>query len=300
MNERLALGLLCCALVLGGGFTWWLQLRPPMDVDLSPIETLPPQVDAWSSISVAMDDRVADELAADFNLQRTYRHPTGQLIWLYVGYYSTARGGRPEHTPQGCYTGAGWQLLETHVLDVPDGRVQELLVERAGEHRLVHFWFRSHRRGGLTGGVDLGIDRVVGKLTTGRADGALIRISTPLRSRGEALAARSRLASFRSTLVPQLQDRWPVEQPAARMDSGPRVTMLARTRGDRFEASAPGGAGTGRRGRGRTSKDASPGWSRGSPTAELRAGWERAEAFSVRWGKGSPIELPSGRIRKAE
>jgi len=219
MSERLALFLLCAALVVGGGLAWWLQLQPPLTVDVTPLRTLPPSIDDWTSVDLEVDDRVADELAADFNIQRAYRHPTGQLIWLYVGYYSTERGGRPEHTPRGCYTGAGWELVETRVLDVAGGHVQEFLVQRAGEHRLVHFWFRSHRRGGLTGGVDLGIDRVIGKLTTGRADGALIRISTPLRDREEAAAARSRLASFRGGLVPQLESRWPIERPRAAVET---------------------------------------------------------------------------------
>lgn len=215
MNERIAVSLLCAVLVLGGAVAWWLELRPPLTADVSPLETLPNRLDDWTAIDLAFDDRVADALAADFNVQRAYRHPTGQLIWLYVGYYSTERGGRPEHTPRGCYTGAGWELLETRVLDVPDGRIQEFLVRRSGEHRLVHFWFRSHRRGGMTGGADLGLDRLISKLTTGRADGALIRISTPIRNEDDAMVARSRLAAFRGGLVPQLETRWPEERTAA-------------------------------------------------------------------------------------
>ena len=68
---------------------------------MSPLETLPPRIDDWMSIDLAIDDQVANELAADFNVQRAYSHPTGHLIWLYVGYYSTDRGGRPDHTPRG-------------------------------------------------------------------------------------------------------------------------------------------------------------------------------------------------------
>lgn len=214
MSERISLVALCVALVAGGAFAWWLRLQPPLAVDVSPLESLPLHLDGWRSIDLEVDDRVADELAADFNIQRAYRHPTGHLIWLYVGYYSTERGGRPEHTPRGCYTGAGWEILESDVLDVPDGRIREFVVRRGGEHRLVHFWFRSHRRGGMTGGIDLGLDRVVGRLTTGRADGGLVRISTPLERREDAPAARSRLSTFRDGLVGQLARHWPGEWPA--------------------------------------------------------------------------------------
>jgi EpsI family protein len=228
MSERLALSLLCCALVLGGGLAWWLRLQPPLQLDVSALETLPPRVDDWTSIDLDVDDRVADELAADFNIQRAYRHPTGHLIWLYVGYYSTERGGRPDHTPRGCYTGAGWEIREARILAVPDGHVQEFLVHRGSDDRLVHFWFRSHRKGGMTGGLDLGVDRVIGKLTTGRADGALIRISTPLRGPADADAARSRLAAFRGSFVPQLESRWPVERPSALREASGSASTRAR------------------------------------------------------------------------
>ena len=297
MRERLALTLLCGALVAGGVLAWWLRLQPPFEVDVSPLSALPAEIDSWTSIDLAVDDRVAEELAADFNVQRVYRHPTGQLIWLYVGYYSTERGGRPEHTPRGCYTGAGWELLETRVLEAMDGRVREFLVHRSGEHRLVHFWFRSHRRGGLTGGVDLGIDRVIGKLTTGRADGALIRISTPLRGRDEADAARSRLASFRGGLVPQLERSWPVEQPSAGLDARGTTPawVLAADPGARPLENYFGNA------------DLQPG---SNPERHITcdrpwATHERAEngcpgKIRGRSGNGSPIGLPSRRIRKAE
>ncbi len=294
MSERVALILLCAALVAGGGFAWWMRLQPPLEVDVTPLASLPRQVDAWDSIELEVDDRVADELDADFNVQRAYRHPTGQLIWLYVGYYSTERGGRPEHTPRGCYTGAGWELLETRVLPVADGSIREFLVERGGEHRLVHFWFRSHRRGGLTGGVDLGVDRVIGKLTTGRADGALIRISTPIASRADAAAARSRLASFRSGLVGQIERRWPVERAStahlAGAETAPDGVMDER---DPLQSDENGSL--------RPGSKAETGITCRRPRGTYnRAEGSCADSFDADSGNGSPIGLPSGRIRKAE
>ena len=108
---------------------------------------------------------MANVLEADLNLQRAYVHPAGELIWLYIGYYGTRRGGRPEHNPSGCYTGAGWGIEATRQIDVtPEQglRVNEYRVERAGERRLVHFWYRSHRRTGMLGGLDQNIDRTIG------------------------------------------------------------------------------------------------------------------------------------------
>ena len=164
-----------------------------------------------------MEPSVADVLDADLNLQRVYRHPSGEFVWLYVGYYGTERGGRPEHTPRGCYTGAGWEVVSTRQLDVeaePDLRVNELRLQRDGERRLVHFWYRSHRSTGMLGNLSLSLDRMRGRLSSGRADGALVRISTPSPP-GSEQSARERLGAFARRLDPLLDTHWPVEFPAS-------------------------------------------------------------------------------------
>jgi EpsI family protein len=153
------------------------------------------------------------ELRADFNLQRAYATRRGDIVWLYVGYYGTERGGRPEHTPRGCYTGAGWGIESSRTIDItPDRslRANEYLVTRDGKQRLVHFWFRSHRRTGLLGGFDQNVDRMLGRLIYGRVDGMLVRVSTPI-EHGDAVSARGRLISFASRVDPLLADHWPVE-----------------------------------------------------------------------------------------
>ena len=73
-------------------------------------------------------------LRADFNLQRQYRKPLAQPIWLYVGYYGTDRGGHPEHTPDICYPANGWRTLQeaTITIDPPRGlRANEFVAEQA-------------------------------------------------------------------------------------------------------------------------------------------------------------------------
>ncbi|MCH2187959.1 EpsI family protein, partial [Myxococcota bacterium] len=82
---------------------------------------------------------------------------------------------------------------------------------REGQTRLVHFWYRSHRRTGMVGGLDQNIDRMIGRLMDGRADGALIRVSTPITGEDE-VSARGRLLAFGAALDPILAERWPTEQ----------------------------------------------------------------------------------------
>ncbi|MBW2493943.1 MAG: EpsI family protein [Deltaproteobacteria bacterium] len=214
-SSNLVTAILVLVLLAVGGFAWSLQVQPALEIDASALSTLPMEIDVYEGEDVPVESTVESVLRADFNLQRSY-YAAGSLVWLYVGYYGTTRGGRPEHTPRGCYTGAGWGIESARTLRViPDGdlRVNEYVVEREGERRLVHFWFRSVRKTGMLGGWDQNIDRLIGRLTSGRADGALIRISTPLVGDDE-VSARGRLLGFASVLDPLIAERWPTESEA--------------------------------------------------------------------------------------
>jgi EpsI family protein len=208
-------------LVACGALAWSFQLRPALAVDTTPLSGLPLRVGSWQGAEEPVQGGVEEMLAADFNLQRSYLHPVGGIVWLYVGYYGTERGGRPEHTPWACYPSNGWAVLdpaEVLVDAATQRRANEIVVEKDGERRLVHFWYRSSRRSGMLGGFDQAVERVLGRILTGRADGSLVRLSAPLDASvggADREQARSRLISFGQLLVPLLSEHWPSELPAS-------------------------------------------------------------------------------------
>lgn len=215
MVERLGTWALAAAILAVGGLAWWLQTRPGLVVDASPLASLPRTVGSWRSVELPLESAVESILRADFNVQRAYfAAPEADPVWVYIGYYGTERGGRPEHVPRGCYTGAGWDIASARVIGAEGGterRMNEYRVERAGERQLVHFWYRSARRTGMIGGIDQRLDQILGRIQTGRADGALIRVSTALGAGGEP-EARARLLAFGGELDRELAGYWPVER----------------------------------------------------------------------------------------
>lgn len=212
-REQLSSALWIGLTLLVGAMVWWLQLRPALRVDASRLGALPLEIGAWRGESIALEATVERILRADFNLQRSYqRADEAEPVWLYVGYYGTERGGRPEHTPAQCYPSAGWQIESERALEAAPLRGNEWIVAQQGERQLVLFWYQSARRAGMLGELEISADHLAGRLEDGRADGALVRLSTPL-SPDEA-SARARLLEFARVLDPLLAERWPNEFPA--------------------------------------------------------------------------------------
>ncbi len=215
--ERGSIAVLVPLLIAFGALSWFLQQREPLAVQANTLAGLPLEIAGWRGRDIAMDSGVEQMLAADFNLQRVYVGPFGDFVWLYVGYYGTERGGRPEHTPWVCYPSNGWTIVRHGVVDevarTPDDivRANELVVEKAGERRLVHFWYQSHRRTGMLGGFDQAVERFVSRIRSGRADGSLVRLSTPIASGEDEGIARARLRALARELLEPLQEHWPRE-----------------------------------------------------------------------------------------
>ncbi len=206
-------------LLVAGCAVWWLHFRMPVELDFSSINRISLKLDRWQGQEIPLSDGVENMLRADSQFQRRYVGPDADLVWLYVGYYGTERGGRPEHTPWVCYPSAGWVILSAIEMSPggdsseesgSGGKLNELVVEQGGARRLVHFWYQTHRTKNIATEIGLTIDHVLGRLSaSGRADGALVRLSTPI-DRAGIEPARQRLRDFAAALEPDLRLNWPI------------------------------------------------------------------------------------------
>jgi EpsI family protein len=215
-DYRVANVVLGLALLMVGGFAWSLQLRPRLEVHAEALTGLPPDLEDWHSRDIPLEEGFESILQADANVQREYVRPLGDSVWLFVGYYGTNRGGRPEHTPSLCYPANGWRIERRRTVTIDparDLRATEYVAEKNGHRDLVQVWYRSYRRTGMLGDLDMSLDHLFGRVRTGRADGALVRLSTPIRGDDEA-AARGRLMAFAAALDLQLATHWPTETAA--------------------------------------------------------------------------------------
>ena len=215
-TDSLQLAFLIVILLASGGSGWALALQPELQAQPRSLANLPHRLAGFDGTDLPLDSSVEAMLRADFNIQRAYVDSLGDTVWLYLGYYSTRRGGTPEHTPEVCYWANGWNVLHDRTVAIPgsdDGRAREFVVEQGGHQRLVLFWYRSYRQDVMPSTLWLNWDHFAGRLVDGRADGGLIRLSTPI-LRGDIQEARARLRHFVTVLDPELEEIWPKEAPA--------------------------------------------------------------------------------------
>ena len=214
-SERFVLPVLVVVLLAAGAAGWGMAFQPAFNESPASLGTLPHELGGFIGEDLPIEAAVESMLRADFNLQRAYQHSLGDLVWLYLGYYGTERGGTPEHTPDVCYWANGWEVVHDETVTLPGvegASAREFIVEQGGHQRFVLYWYRSYRAEGIPSTPLLHWDHFAGRLTTGRADGALIRLSTPMPDR-DVESARARTRRFAAELVPAIAERWPSANP---------------------------------------------------------------------------------------
>jgi EpsI family protein len=131
---------------------------------------------------------------------------------LWIAYYASQKFGRSVHSPQFCIPGSGWTIDRLDVIsaDVPaSGGTRRLPVNRAviskgAARQLVFYWFKERGRSEANE-YAVKFHILVDAIESGRTDGALVRLVTPLLpgAGGEAAADR-RLRNMTALIAPLL------------------------------------------------------------------------------------------------
>jgi EpsI family protein len=157
------------------------------NVNRKQLKDFPDQLGEWQKNK---PDQIIDEptmkvLRANDYLLRDYQRPDGQAANFYVGYYATQRDGASYHSPLNCLPGSGWTLSDpdTVTISLADGTsfVANKYVIQNGEYKsLMIYWYQGRGRAVASeywGKVYTVIDSVLRR----RSDGALVRVTVPLR-----------------------------------------------------------------------------------------------------------------------
>jgi EpsI family protein len=127
---------------------------------------------------------------------------------LYVGYYRSQRQGDSIHSPQNCLPGAGWYPVsnERISLDVGGGRsipVNRYVIQKELDRQVVLYWFQGRGRAVANEYANRAY-LVYDSVKTGRSDGALVRVISPVVTSVEEAGAAA--AGFARAIYPSLTE----------------------------------------------------------------------------------------------
>lgn len=174
-----------------------------------PLSSLPMSIGAWHAVGDdALPAPVREVLHADDLLARTYEVIPGTQVQLFIAYYKTQRAGERMHSPRNCLPGSGWEPISISLINanVGGGRtepVNRYLVEQAGKRLLVVYWYQEHSRfiaNEYRGKLYLMWDSI----RKGSRDGALVRVSVPLRPGADVDEATTTILQFVRSATPEI------------------------------------------------------------------------------------------------
>jgi exosortase D (VPLPA-CTERM-specific) len=175
----------------------------------------PARIGTWEGHRLPLQQEVLDALKLSDYLLADYQPVAGSApgaapVNLYMAWYDTQAAGESVHSPRSCIPGGGWRITEFGQRDLAPLRVGAgpLRVNRAviaygTQRQLVYYWFQQRGRV-ITDEYLVKWYLVRDSIERRRSDGALLRVTVPLRPDQTAADADAELSRFITLLAPLL------------------------------------------------------------------------------------------------
>jgi len=181
------------ALMTGTGMMTRNQISVP---PLHTLDSFPLRLDTWEGRTEPMEGDVLKALGLTDYWLADYTKPDGAApVTFYIAYYAAQGAGVTTHSPSLCLPGGGWHIEKSwrEKINPMTGVVfdaSRLLLRKDDTSLLVTYWFEERGRH-MTSTYEAKAYLLLDSLRTGRTDGALVRLSTPIMA-GETLQEAAR------------------------------------------------------------------------------------------------------------
>ncbi len=195
-----------------GGLAW--QLLPERElapIDREPFTVFPRQIGDWKQegpskyLSVA----VATTLGADdYHSVDLSKPGAAASVGLFMAWYADqSKGG--VHSPEICLPGSGWEIAWLERTELTDElnsdkpfSINRAIIQKGETRMLVYYWFEQKGRK-VAWDFAAKYYLMVDGITTGRTDGALVRLTTLITDEETDADAEARLKEvFNDLLIP--------------------------------------------------------------------------------------------------
>lgn len=181
-------------------------------VERTSFALFPRNFDGWWGERRYLEPSIEAVLGADDYLNISYVHDDGGLpVDFFVAYYDKLTEGGGIHSPEVCLPAGGWEMSEIQKrqisLPAEAGEIQfgvnRAVIQKGLHRQLAYYWFDTRGRR-LTGDYESKVYTIYDSIVRGRADGALVRVVTPISPKETEEMADARLISFLQDVVPDL------------------------------------------------------------------------------------------------
>lgn len=173
-----------------------------------PLGSIPRQLGPWHGKDIPISTDVLDTLGNGDFLSRAYSDDVSKLpsINLFMAYLPTQRTGDSLHSPGNCLPGTGWFPLEAGKITLSAAghapfEVKRFYIAKGSDRALVLYWYWAHGRG-VASEFWAKFYMVADAIRLNRSDGALIRLTAPVRSGQSTADVEQALIAFSRELVP--------------------------------------------------------------------------------------------------
>lgn len=137
---------------------------------------------------------IKDVLKADDYFLADYKKKDEQDINLYIVYYENQKDGSALHSPKACLPGGGWKIHESSSVELEKfgyhGFANRVVIEQDSQKLLVYYWIHQNGKN-FANEFKARFSLLKQSISTGRTDGALIRVITPISSSEESFIGSS-------------------------------------------------------------------------------------------------------------
>jgi EpsI family protein len=207
--------ILAAALIASAAIFLQARARSEIFPPRLPLQSFPTQLSNWTGTDIAIQKDVLEVLGPGDFLLRVYQDPAEKqpFVDLFIAYFPSQRTGDTIHSPKHCLPGSGWLPVESSrvTLSLPGHGpfpANRYVIAKGDSRQLVLYWYWAHDRG-VASEYWAKFYLVADSMRMNRSDGALVRITTPMRSGEAAEAAQQRLLPFAGDVAPLLDNYIP-------------------------------------------------------------------------------------------
>ncbi len=181
-----------------------MPTRSEGSIERAPFSYYPPEIAGWSGTRSALSANVEFTLGADDYISASFFHPGERApVDFFSAYYRDQNRDRGNiHSPEVCLPNDGWTIENlsavTLSLDTKAFRtvqVNRAVISRGPVRHIALYWFEGRGRS-MSDAVLWQTWTKIDLFRLGRADGAMVRVVTPLLADETEEAAEERLLRF--------------------------------------------------------------------------------------------------------